>query len=111
MDSRGAIIQWSFEIVVTKRERKMADKAANTSERVMEAKSKGKVVEENSNEGEVGAGTRPGFKAKNVSLTPPKKKLVKTMMADYIGEAIASSINKDKNKNKQKINPADAESA
>ena len=50
-----------------------------------------------------------GFKGKKGNIgnfvNPPKKKLVKTMMVEYIAESTSSLVNKIKNK--KKIKPAD----
>ncbi|CAK9138483.1 unnamed protein product, partial [Ilex paraguariensis] len=81
----------------------MADKVL---EKGLKAKAKSemiKKVEVINPQGEVEARPWPGFKPKPGSVIPAKKKLVKTMVVDYIGQSVASLFNKYKNK--QKINP------
>ncbi|CAK9176821.1 unnamed protein product [Ilex paraguariensis] len=84
----------------------MTDKVMSTGKEGVKCNGKGEM---NPYEGEFGAEAWPGFKKKAGSVITAQKKLVKTMMAEYIIESIDSAI--DKVKNKKKIKPDDHGSA
>ncbi|CAK9153585.1 unnamed protein product [Ilex paraguariensis] len=88
----------------------MADKVLNTEKSAVKDKAKSEMMESmevNPQEKEeVEANTWPGLKPKPWSVIPAKKKLVKTMMVEYIGQSVVSAFKNSKNK--QKITPGNA---
>ncbi|CAK9138484.1 unnamed protein product [Ilex paraguariensis] len=87
----------------------MADKVVNAETSALKSKAKSEMIEnvevmnqqDEAEEDEAKPGL--GSKTKPWGVIPAKKKLVKQMVAERIGQSIASPFNK--NKNKQKINP------